>query len=478
MDAKTTAQRLYRSTLAATFSQLWRVGVTFATRLVLRRLVAPPDWGVWDWALAIFLVLGAMRDLGLVYHVVRIEPRPYGNLLALELGWGAALALLVLLGAPVLALGFAEPHPAVVPVLRWLGLFLLLEGLASVPRVYFECELQVGKVVVPELLRNLVFSVTAIVLALQGFGIWSLVAGYVGSSALYAAHLWLRAGRSMPLTYQRGAMPALLAGSLPLALIWFLLILVQYVDRLILGARFEAALLGNYGLAYETAFMAVTILQPAVARALYPALAALSRLPHKMFEAYRLATLMISAIEVPAACFLFVNAETVVRILGGGEWAEAPIFLRLLALAPLVDPFTRLGGEVLKVRDGDRLWILATTLTLGSFAVCGWLATGAIGATGMALANFLPLGMGLMVWGLRRIDRRAFDGLVRDLAWVYLPAVGPFAGAWLLAGDALWLRFALSLAAALACLALSWRRFGRSFLAFARGETAGEAAAA
>ncbi len=477
MDETTTAQRLYRSTVAATLSQLWRVAVTFATRLVLRRLVDPADWGVWDWALAVFLILGAVRDLGLVYHVVRVRPRPYGNLLAVEAIWGGALTLVTVVGAPLLARGFAEPHPDVVGVLRWLGLFLLLDGLASVPRVYFESELQVGRAVVPELLRNLVFAATSIVLARSGLGVWSLVVAHVGSTGLYAAHLWLRAWGRIPLAFERGRTPALLRGSLPLALIWFLLILVQYVDRLILGARFGAALLGNYGLAYETAFMTVTILQPAVARALYPALSALAHLPRKMFEAYRLGTLLISAVEVPAACLLLVNAELVVRLLGGGEWEAAPTFLRLLALAPLVDPFTRLGGEVLKVRDGDRVWILATTLTLASFAVVGWLATGWLGARGMALTNFLPVGMAVMVWGLQRIDPAAFHELVADLAWIYLPPVLPFGASWLLGGERLWGRLALSGTAALLCLALTWWRFGPAFVAFARGAApAGESA--
>jgi PST family polysaccharide transporter len=468
VDEQTTAQRLYRSAVAATLSQLCRVAVTFGTRLVLRRLVDPADWGVWDWALAVFLILGAVRDLGLVYHVVRVQPRPYGNLLAVEAVWGGVLTLATVVGAPLLAQGFSEPHPDVVGVLRWLGLFLLLDGLASVPRVYFESELEIGRAVVPELLRNLAFAVTSILLAQAGCGVWSLVAAHVGSTALYAAHLWLRAWGRMPLVFERGRTGALVRGSLPLALIWFLLILVQYVDRLILGARFGAALLGNYGLAYETAFMTVTILQPAVARALYPALAALRQAPAKMLEAYRLATLLISAVEVPAACFLMVNAELAVRILGGGEWVEAPTFLRLLALAPLVDPFTRLGGEVLKVRDGDRLWILATTLTLMSFAVVGWLATGTLGPRGMALTNFLPLGMAVMVWALRRLDPTAFSRLLGDLAWIYLPPVLPFAAAWFAAGDHLLLRLVLSATAVAVCLALSWWRFGSDFVAFAR----------
>jgi O-antigen/teichoic acid export membrane protein len=478
LTADSTERKFYRSTVAATLSQLWRVAVTLGTRIVLRRLVDPADWGVWDWALAVFLVLGALRDLGLVYHVVRVNPRPYGNLLAVETLWGGGLALLTVVGAPILALAFHDPHPAVVPVLRWLALFLFLEGMASVPRTYFECELEIGRVVVPELVRNVLFAGLSLGLAWLGWGVWSLVAAYTTGTGVYAAMLWWRARGRMPLTWLPGQTLAMLRRSLPLALIWFLIILIHNVDPLILGWRFVAGVVGNYKFAYEAAFMAVTVLQPAVARALYPALAALREKPHKLFEAYRLGTLLLSAVEVPAAIFFFLNAETAVRLLGGGSWEAAPTFLRILALAPLVDPFTRLGGELLKIQDDDRWWILSSLLTLTGFAVIGWLATGRIGAVGMAWTNFLPLGMGVMAWALHRIDPPGFRRLVRDLAWIYLPPILPFALIALAAGDRLWWRFALSAVAAAGCVALSYRRFGGSFVAFLRGPKAAAEAAA
>jgi O-antigen/teichoic acid export membrane protein len=479
LTAESTERRFYRSTVAATLSQLWRVVVTLGTRIVLRRLVDPADWGVWDWALAVFLVLGALRDLGLLYHVVRVRPRPYGNLLAVEALWGGALALITILGAPILALAFHDPHPAVVPVLRWLALFLFLEGMASVPRTYFECELEIGRVVVPELVRNVLFAGLSLGLAWAGWGVWSLVAAYTTGTGVYAAMLWWRARGRMPLTWLPGQTLALLRRSLPLAFIWLLIILIHNVDPLILGARFVAGVVGNYKFAYEAAFMAVTVLQPAVARALYPALAALAEKPHKLFEAYRLGTLLLSAIEVPAAMFFVLNAELAVRILGGGSWETAPTFLGILALAPLIDPFTRLGGELLKVHDDDRWWILSSLLTLTSFAVVGWLATAILGPAGMAWTNFLPLGMGVMAWALHRIDPRGFRRLVRDLAWIYCPAVVPFGLAALLAGDRPWLRFALSAIAGGISLGLSYRRFGHSFVAFLRDpKTEAEAVAA
>ena len=463
-------RRFLHSSGAAIFSQAWRVVVTFGVLLIVKRLIPAGDWGLWDWALPVFMILGAVRDLGLVFHVVRVKPRPYGNLLALELVWGGAMVGLAFFGAPLLARGFSEPHPDIVGVIRALTLFLFFEGLATVPRVYFEGELKIGRAVAPEVARNLFMAVTSVGLAFYGFDVWAMVVAWVGSAALYALMLWWRAWGEMPLLFQRGETLALVRQSLPLATIWFLIILVRHVDPLILGWRFESSVVGNYTFAYQNAFRVSEIVFPAVGRALYPALVAFRQETSRLFDAYSLATLFIQVLEVPAAYFLFLNAELTLWILGGPQWLEggAPTYLRILCFAPIIEPFSRLGGEILKVQHRDGLWILCNCLTLGSFAVGGYFLTGMVGPVGMAWINLLPLGGAVMIPALYRVAPARFRELARKLLFVYLVPAPLFAVAYFAAGAHLWLRFGLSLLAAGVSLAVLGRRFGGDFVEFFR----------
>ena len=468
MNTHKATRRFLHSSGAAIFSQLWRVAVTFGTMLLLKRLIPAVDWGLWTWAMPLFLILGAARDLGLVFHVVRIKPRPYGNLLALEIVWGGLLVALTVFGAPLLSRAYSQPHADIVPVLRWLTLFLFFEGLATVPRVYFESELRIGRAVVPELTRNLFMAVVSVGLAFAGFGVWSLLIGHVGSAALYALMLWWRAWGNIPLVWQRGETWNLVRHSLPLASIWFLTILVRHIDPLILGWRFEGEVVANYGFAYENAFRASEIIFPAVARSLYPALVAFRDQAARLFDTYALATLFMQAIEVPVAYFLFLNAELAIYLLGGEQWVEAPTYLRILCFAPLVDPFTRLGGEVLKVKHRDRWWILCTFISFLTFAIGGVLLTGTMGPTGMAWINLLPLGAVPMAWALHQVDPAGFRALTRKLLYVYSVPIPFFAGAYWLAADRPVLRFALSLLSIGLSLAVVYRRYGGDFIAFFR----------
>ncbi|MEO1083855.1 MAG: oligosaccharide flippase family protein, partial [Acidobacteriota bacterium] len=239
LDPRQTAGRFLRSSGAAALSQGVRVLSTLLAQFVLRRFIPAEDWGLFNWSLVIFLVLSAIRDLGLGYHVLRVKSRPYGNLLALEAIWGGILFAAAVLAAPLGPSLYAGSHPETIGILRLLALFMLLDGLATVPRIYLEGELSVGRAVAPELWRNLVFVLTACLLAYAGYGVWSLAIAHTASTGLYALVLWRRVWGEIPLRFDPAGMATLLRQSMPLAVIWFCSILIRRIDPLILGSRFD-----------------------------------------------------------------------------------------------------------------------------------------------------------------------------------------------------------------------------------------------
>jgi|GEM_PF-4359976 len=93
MNQPRVVQQLVRSAGAASLSQVWRLGVTFATGWLLRRMIPPAEMGVWIWVEPLFLVLAQIRDGGLPGHLVRAERKLFGNFLRVEVVWGGLLAV-------------------------------------------------------------------------------------------------------------------------------------------------------------------------------------------------------------------------------------------------------------------------------------------------------------------------------------------------------------------------------------------------
>jgi PST family polysaccharide transporter len=473
---RSSERRFLSSTFAAYGSQLGRVLIRAASDLALARIILPEAIGLYDLALAFAVIAAIVRDLGLPYELVRHPQRPFGAVLAWEAGAGLVLSAVLTLAAPATA-GLDPRLPAVLAVYAW---WVLLDGLAVVPRVYYECELRVGRLVMPEIARGAAIAAVSIALAAAGAGVWALVAGQLVGAALFALLLWRRVWGRIPLRITReslAALPSMIGRSYFLFLIALAALPLPQVSKLIVGSGLGVAAgafwTAQYNKAREWGFRLQELVMPAVARVLYPALIDYRRHGdrRRYLAAYRLGTVTLLGLQTLGGYFLAFNAEVVlVRILIGPRWAPAVPLVRVLCFAPLADPLSPLGGELLKTEGQDRAWFGVVALNIASLTLFGILLTRRLGAVGMGWANYLLLGSLLMAWRVYRILGGAELGrLARDLLYLYLVPLPLFAlVAWWLPA-ATWWRLGASVPAALAALALYVMRFRGPFRDFFAG---------
>lgn len=465
----TTERRFLASTVAAYGSQGVRIVLRLVADVALARLILDVDHGLFDLALAAVIIAGVVRDLGLPYQVMRDEREPWGTFLAWTAGSGALVAAALAAASPL----FASLDPRLPPVVAGLAAYVLLDGLATVPRLFFERRLEVGRLVVPEIARGALFAVVAIGLAAAGAGVWAFVAGELVAMALLAAMLWWRARGRFPLAVDRRLLPDLLRQSRLLFLVALCAFPLPYVERFVVGPFVSTAMVAQLTKARLWGLKVEAVVLPAVQRVLYPTLVEVRHDPRRFFEVFRIGTVTLYAFEALAAWFLFFNAETVlVDVLLGEQWRPAVPLLRILCFLPLVDPFSRLGGEVLKVLREDRWWLAVVVLNFVSLIGFGLALASRYGALGVVIANFLLLGNLVMTWRVWRAFGRDFPRLLADLAYVYLVPLVPFVPVVWAFPDEGWARLAASLAAAAAGAALLALRFQRPFRRFFAGGSA------
>ena len=460
---QSTERRFLSSTLAAGGSQLGRTALRLIADLTLARLVLPADHGLFALAWSTVVIAGFVRDQGLPYELVRDSKERFGTVLLWEAGMGSAVTL----GLMAAAGWFGGLHVELPTVLRVLALWVLIEGLGVVPRVYFERELKVSRLVGPEIGRGLILAITSITLAWLGFGVWSFVFGELVAATGYTLVLWILAWGQIPINLRLRPLPRLLRRSFLLFIIALLANSIPFVGRYVVEIVDSTFMVGQFEKAYLWALRGQVLVVPALVRAIYPALVAY-RLQHDRFVgAFRLGTVAILSLEVLVAYFLFFNAEIVVlELLLGGNWQEAVGLIRILCFLPLVDPFTRLGGEMLKAHREDRIWLIVVILNIGSLVGFGWLLAGRFGTDGMAWAYYLMLGHMVMTWRVYKICGPRFWQIVRDLLFTYLLPLPFFAAVAALLPAASWSRFAGSVAAAAIVGAIMAARFSGPFREF------------
>ena len=167
--------------------------LALASHIVLARLLSPETLGAFAVVLFAVGLFDAIGELGLSGALVqrrdsltRADQHTAFTLQALIEGASVAL---IWLAAPALATLYRLP-PHTIPLLRWLSLSLLISTLALIPEARLERELDYRRLSLAGALRAAVYHITAMALAVAGFGIWSLGLAFLASVAAGTAILW------------------------------------------------------------------------------------------------------------------------------------------------------------------------------------------------------------------------------------------------------------------------------------------------
>jgi lipopolysaccharide exporter len=373
--------------------------VTLAGLAVLARLLAPEDFGLLAFALAYVTYVTAVGDLGagtaLVYWPTRRDDAAQVTfVVATLMGW-VWLGATVLL-APAIAAFFDSPGGA--PVLVAIAWSLPIQALGSTHEALCRKSLRFRAWLVPELGLASCKTVIAIVLALAGFGVWSLVWGHLAGHFLRTVLLWTIVPWRPALGLPRDLVRPVFAYGRSIVAVNVLSVVVHHSDLLIVARVLGVAALGFYQMAAKIPEMTITMLVRAVSHVLFPALSRVHALGQNPANTY-LATLRgVALVTIPAAIVLATLAEPVVLVLFGETWAPSIPAVQALSAVACLRALGTHAGDLLKAsgRPGV-LVVLAGIKAVVLLPVLMLTAPGGLWALGLAIAIVTAAALALEV---------------------------------------------------------------------------------
>lgn len=400
-------------------SQLVTTAANLATKILLARLIAPDDLGLYSLALVTMLAGDMLVDLGVSQHMIREEHRPYGNFLALKLIIASVLFIGIQLGAPYVKFWGSE-FPLVI---RAMAVTLVIKAASGVPTVFIDRELIIQKSLLPQFARILSMGLVSIGFAFFHYGVWALVWGTIAAEAAYAVLIWKAAIGRMPLELTWKFTRSLVWGSKFLFLIGIMGFALSQGDIAILGALLTPKQVGLYAMAYTLVILVSKVVESAVFRVIYPTFCEYSQDLRTLGRTYRLATLAITAIEAPIYFFLLFNAPIVVPWVLGHKWDQAAVLMQALAVFGIINPFSTFGNEVLRARKRDAVLTLSTVIGAVTLMTTGYFLTSRFGTLGIVAAHYLIIGSIPTVVTVYRTLKADFIKLAGQLAVVYVTSL-------------------------------------------------------
>jgi len=331
----------------------WLVGSSFigrtislCTTVVLARILSPAVFGLYSLAFIAIDALSLFKSMGFDSALIQRKDnvgKAANTAFFVIPFFGIVLYLILSISAPMI--GRFLNNQEVIGVIRALGIIFIISCFGKVPAALLEKNMQFKKVSVIEISTGFIYALTAIILAISGVGIWSLVYAYI-LKTIYQNTMYFIVSRWRPkFEFDRKIALEMFNFGKFLFLggaVWFL---KMNLDNLLVGKLLGVTALGLYAIAFNVANFGADYFGARVYRVIFPAYSKMQSDLGDLRKASLKVIKHISLIALPFGIAIFLLGKELLIFVYGQKWIGAVGVLRILAWAGIFNTLPAgLGG--------------------------------------------------------------------------------------------------------------------------------------
>ncbi|MDH3295361.1 MAG: lipopolysaccharide biosynthesis protein, partial [Acidimicrobiia bacterium] len=377
-------------------------GIVAVSTVVLGRVLDADVFGLFGIGLLVIGYLEFFNNFGIASAVINLtgkDQRLASIAFWVNMVLGVVMTAVTWLAAPFVADFFNENRAT--SIIRALGFVFLIRSIGAVHDALLKRDLAMKPVTIAETIMAFSKAVLTIVLALIGFGVWSLVWGQLVGALLGSLVFWVvnpwRPERATAMTNPFGDSKQLLGFGSQMTLIDILGALNKNVDYLFIGRAIGTTALGVYTMAFRLPELLIDGINVVAAKVAFPLFSQLQDQRDKGKLALLKMLRLTSAVAVPTGVGLALVAEPLVRAALGDKWTQVDIGgqvvstvdpLRWIALALTVTALTKNIGDLYKGYGRPGLLNIIGVVRI-LFVIPLLIVAVRFGITGVAIAQLL-----------------------------------------------------------------------------------------
>lgn len=329
--------------------------VSWATTILVARMLRPEDYGIVGMASAFIGVVSLLNEFGVGITIVSLR-----NLSSRAVSQLNSLSVMLGFGGFLLCAGLAMPlaefyaTPEVASVVTVMAVGFVFSGFRSVPSALLQKALRFRVLAMIDGLQVFVQAAFMVAVAFMGYGYWTLVVGgVVGTLVAMVATLLVQT--------HAFARPSIEPLREAITFSWHIVIsrlswcIQSNADSIIAGKVLGQAALGAYGMALSLAMVPVEKIAAVVSQVTTSLFAAVQQDPVALRRYFLSLTEGFSLVIFPATVGIALVAEELVLLVLGAKWSEAVPPLQILAFYASFRAIQTLPPQILFVTGGSRL---------------------------------------------------------------------------------------------------------------------------
>ncbi len=399
-------------------SQAIKFVLQIGSTMVLARLLLPSDFGLIAMVTAIVGFVAMFKDAGLSMATVQrkdITHDQVSTLFWINVALSAAVMLVVAALAPAIAAFYSEPR------LVWVTLALagtmLFAGFTVQHQALLRRQMRFKALAVIEIVTMTVGIAVAIVMALVGFGYWSLVGMTAAAGLANALMVWVLCDWRPGQPKRDSGVGEMLRFGGNLTGFEFINYWARNADNVLIGYAWGSAYLGLYAKAYGLLLMPVKQVNAPISSVFVPVMSRLADDPIRYERAAKRILRLMATLFPPMVALLAIFSREVISIMLGHQWLEAVDVFRWLALVCVYQLVLGQCGNMF-ITQGRTDLLLKSGMLNALISVVSIVAGLPFGIEGVAIAyaaSGVLLRMPILIFYLGKTEGIRSSRITRDV---------------------------------------------------------------
>ena len=333
--------------------------MTFVVGIVLARLLTPDDYGLLGIIGIFTAVCAALINGGFANALIRkkdVTDDDYNTAFIVNFGMSLLLYAIIYFCSPFIAEFFGRNE--LVSLTRVSSIGIIIGALAIVQQTRLTKRIDFKTQTKITLIASISSGVIGIVMALMGYGVWSLVAQQLSSQLIRTLFLWLFNHWTPALSFSATSFKDLFGFGWKIMVSGVLDTVWKELYQVVVGKYYSPATLGQYTRAKQFSQLFSSNLTAVIQRVTFPVLSNIQDDKQRMVSVYRRiikTTMFITAVSMLS---LGAVSEPLLYCLIGPQWHEASTYLPLICVASSLYPLHAINLNMLQVQGRSDLFLV------------------------------------------------------------------------------------------------------------------------
>lgn len=330
--------------------------IQFFLGIILARLLSPREYGLLGMVTVFIAFSQVIVDSGFTQALLRKKENSreeYNTVFIFNIIAGFLFYLTLFLCADSIAFFFNEKELST--LIKVVSLIIITDSVSIVQRVQLSQKLDFKSQTRYSLIAAIISGSTAIILAIQGIGVWCLVIKMLLESIISGFLLWRKSDLQLKISFDKKTFKEMFSFGSNLLLSGLLDRGYKEVNKVIVGRYFNVTELGYYTRATQFSELPSSGITAIVSKVTYPVLAKIDE--EQLKTVYRrLQKTIVYIIFLLMICLASI-APTLINVLLGEKWMPVSLYLQLLCFSMMLYPIHSFNLQVLSIKGLSNLFL-------------------------------------------------------------------------------------------------------------------------